>query len=498
LRPNSSPALLGLGNIYKELGRTDAARSMYERFVTSTPDAGVEVKSALLLPVICKSHEAIQFYRANIFKKIESLKAKHPRVQDPYAQVGTTSFLLAYHGLNNKQLQETIARLYVSLCPELSWTSPHRDKASRRDDKITIGFASRFLRSHTIGYLNYGIIKHLNRKRFRVKLFRFAAKGDHLSAAIQNAADEVVLLPDNLKKARKTIADQNLDILFYPDIGMESLTYFLAFARLAPVQCTTWGHPDSTGIPNMDYYLSSQHAEPPHAKEHYSEQLVILKRFVMYCSFPELPCDNPSRARFGIPEDKNLYICPQSLFKFHPDFDAALRAILQKDPQGVLLLFEGKHKTWTQLLRERFDRTLPDVVDRVWFYPRVPQKEFLAILMQANVILDTFHFAGGYTSLLCFACGLPIVTLPGRFMRGRLTYGFYLQMEIFDCVAKDFQSYVDLALKLAKDHIWNSEIRKKIKARSASLFEDMDAVYELERFFERSVRASEKKRGQLA
>ncbi len=41
----------------------------------------------------------------------------------------------------------------------------------------------------------------------------------------------------------------SLDILFYPDLGMTPLTYFLAFARLAPVQCVSWGHPVTTGIP---------------------------------------------------------------------------------------------------------------------------------------------------------------------------------------------------------------------------------------------------------
>jgi hypothetical protein len=46
-------------------------------------------------------------------------------------------------------------------------------------------------------------------------------------------------------------------ILFFQDIGMEHMSYFPAFARLAHVQCVSFGHPDTTGIPNVDYFVSN-------------------------------------------------------------------------------------------------------------------------------------------------------------------------------------------------------------------------------------------------
>ncbi len=490
LNADNGPALVGLGNIFKEQGHTPEAEFFYELFLKNSPDSGVEIKSALLLPVICESNQSIGRYRRRILEKIESIKNKNTPVADPYKQVGVTNFLLAYHGFNNKELLKKIAAFYLQVSPELSWTAPHCYRSRQTDGRITIGIVSCFLRKHTIGYLNYGIIQHLDREKFRIKLFHPGGKADSLSEAIQKAADEVIPLPDNLKKARRTIADQAVDILFYPDIGMEPFTYFLAYSRLAPVQCTTWGHADTTGIPNMDYFLSSQYAEPPNSSEHYSEQLILLKRFAMYCYLPELPADVSPPADIGLGENGNLYICPQSLFKFHPDFDAIIATILTQDPNGILLLFNGKHASWTRLLQDRFQSTIPEVAERIRFHPRVPADEFLAILNRADVILDPLHFGGGYTSLLCLACGLPIVTLPGAFMRSRMTYGFYKQMGLSDCVATDRQSFVDLALKLANNKSWNLKIRNKIRERAPALFEDMEAVYELERFFEWSVKKS--------
>jgi predicted O-linked N-acetylglucosamine transferase (SPINDLY family) len=53
-------------------------------------------------------------------------------------------------------------------------------------------------------------------------------------------------------------------------------TYFLAFARVARVQATFFGHPTTSGLPSMDYFLTSELIEMPpgQAQSHYSEQLV--------------------------------------------------------------------------------------------------------------------------------------------------------------------------------------------------------------------------------
>jgi predicted O-linked N-acetylglucosamine transferase (SPINDLY family) len=488
LDPNSSQALAGLGNIYKEQGQTAMAAYNYQRSLELKPDAGLEIKSALLQPVICDDNQSISWHRDRLARQLERLLTKNLRLHDPYTQVGTTGFHLAYHGLNNKNIQTRIASFYNETCPDLSWTNPDFHNKNQADGKISIGIISRFLYQHTIGYLNYGIIKHLNRERYHVTLFRFPGKDDTLSKKINQAADRVIVLPTNLKKARRIIAQQALEILFYLDIGMDPLTYFLAYSRLAPVQCTTWGHADTTGNPNMDFYLSSDHAEPANAQQHYSEQLVLLNRFPMYCYFPEVPSDGLSREKFGLPVNHTLYICPQSLFKFHPDFDDLLKAILQKDTGGRIILFEGKHKIWKEFLLKRFSGTIPEVMDRIYFNPRVCKKDFLSIVSLADVILDTIHFNGGYTSLLCLACGVPIVTLPGQYMRGRMTGGLYKQIDLTDCIAKDPNTYSDLAVKLANDRALNRQIRDKIINRKRFLFEDIEAVHEIERFFEWSLK----------
>jgi predicted O-linked N-acetylglucosamine transferase (SPINDLY family) len=177
-------------------------------------------------------------------------------------------------------------------------------------------------------------------------------------------------------------------------------------------------------------------------------------------------------------------VCPQTLFKFHPDFDDILARILHEDRRGLLVLIEGGHPNWAKLLLERFARAFPNDVDRVRFLPQMPTLDFLSLLTLADVLLDTIHFCGGNTSLESFAFGIPIVTLPGKFLRGRLTLALYQQMGVMDCVAENAESYVNIALRLANDRRWRDAISSKINSRAHVLYEDIEAVRELEHFFE--------------
>src|SRR5207247_8154977 len=99
---------------------------------------------------------------------------------------------------------------------------------------------------------------------------------DETARAIQEHADEYVVLPADLPLARRLIAEQRLDVLVYTDVGLDPVTSTLAHSRLAPVQCVTWGHPVTTGIPTLDYFLSSELLEGEGAEQHYTENLVRL------------------------------------------------------------------------------------------------------------------------------------------------------------------------------------------------------------------------------
>jgi protein O-GlcNAc transferase len=264
---------------------------------------------------------------------------------------------------------------------------------------------------------------------------------------------------------------------------MDPLAYFLAFSRLAPVQCLNWCHPVTSGIPNIDYFLSAQGLEPPGAAEHYSEMLVQLSAPPTYLD--PLTCGPSSKSLedFGLAGTGTLYVCPQSLFKIHPDFDPILDRILRADPAGQVVLPAAKDPAWQQAIVARFQRSIPQTFSRVRFVPRQTPEDLLRLMQLADVILDTTHFSGGLTTIESLHVGQAPITLPGEFMRGRVTNGYYRQMGFSDCIAQDVEDYVRLALRMANDRTWREEMRAAVRDTAHKLYRNRNVVGEIERFF---------------
>ena len=485
ISPNHSRGLSNLADVLRIQGKFSQAIGIYLRAQRADRNnLSLKVKLALAQEVILDSRENAIARRAEAMQSLNRLLEQGVRLSDPHREVGTTNFYFAYQGMNDIELQSLTAKFYLRACPELGWTAPHCSAPFRSSDgRVRIGIVSANLYEHTIGKFYHGIIQKLARKRFEVVVMRPPQARDAIGDAIGRDADRIVEIPYDLYPARDRIAAERLDILFYPDLGMTPLSYFLAFARLAPVQCVSWGHPVTTGIPAIDYFISAKTIEPQDAQTHYSERLILLDRLPAYYWRPHHAATPFTRGELGFPSDATLYVCPQSLFKLHPDFDLALATLLRRDPKGRLLLISGVHQHWDRLLGARIAKRFPDIAGRVVFVPRIPRAQFFQLLTMADAILDPPFFGGGNTSYEAFAVGLPIVTWPGEFMRGRVTEGCYRQMGFTELIADSLDSYVEIALRLANDSEWRERVKNEIATRSHALYEDTRAVAELEDFF---------------
>jgi len=478
LNPSLAEAHHNLGNSLFQLGRVKEARQSYEYALQLRPDDGLRIKMATLLPPIYESEAEIGRYRRKLEAQLNEIAEQMLQIPNPAVQSGMANFYLVYQGQEDRAIQEKLARIYRSaMNPEAPSLAPRS-----AGKKIGIGFVSRFFHQHTIGKLYRGLIANLDRKRFSTTVFAIEPRQDSIADFVRLSVDRYIPLPNRLDAARQAIADAGLDVLFYTDIGMHPLTYFLAFYRLAPVQCVTWGHPVTTGIETIDYFIASDGMESEGGESRYSEKLIRLNASPAYFYRPELPSPLKDRAGFKFSDDWTLYSCPQSLFKFHPAFDAALAGILRGDPSGRLVLIGGNRENWKDLLTKRFRAAMPDVADRIVFLPFLNERDFLNLLAVSDVVLDTFPFGGGNTSYEAFAVPVPVVTLLTEALPGRITYALYKKMDWMDCVAKDVDDYVRIALRLGTDRDWREAARNELKTRGEAIYEDAEVVRELERF----------------
>ena len=473
-----------LAKLLHDAGDAAEARMHYERAYELSGDDVIRLKRATVIPPVLKSHEHVQEIRDEMFAEVHRLLGQTLRVSAPETDIGHTDFYLAYHGLADRPSRELLARLYLHAYPSLDYVSPYVSEAcARRGGKLRIGLVSKFLRNHTIGRLMRRFIERHDRDRFELTLFVWGAADDEIATAIRAAAEHTVVLGNSLPENLEQVAEQRIDLLFYCDIGMEPMTYYMAFARLAPVQCVTWGHPVTTGLPYMDYFVSSVLIETEDATEHYSERLACLPESCAYVCYPR-PAQPKAvdRSRYGVSSESHIYACPQTLFKLHPDFDAVLGGILRADPKGVALFIKNPIHLRAPLL-ERWSRTLPDVLDRIKFLTPCVHDEFLQLLAAADVLLDPPHFSGGNSSLEALAVGTPIVAWPGDYAKSRLTYASYKRMGVMDCVVTDAKSYIQMAVRLGTDPDFRASVKRRIAESSDVLFDDSGTVRAMEAFF---------------
>ena len=471
-----------LGDALAELGVFHQAQASYQHAMAIKPTPRLKLVLATQLPPLYESQADLQRWRDRLSGQLTVDNVPSFEL-NPETDLLPSCFYLAYQGDDVRPYMEVINRCY----------QPRRDPplqgSERRssDGRIRVGFVSRLFKNHTIGRLMRGLIAELDRKRFEVSVISHGKYDDEIANFIRGAADRCLDISDHPPKARQAIADLPLDVLFYADVGMDPLTLSLAHSRLAPVQCVTWGHPVTSGSDAMDYFISSSLIEPENAEQHYTEQLVQLDNLPTYYYRPKQTGPPLSRAELGLPEGRNVYLCPQSLFKFHPDFDPVLGDILRNDENGVVAIVEAAHPTWNTTLANRFKRSFGDVVDRVVWVPRLKQNAFLHLLAASDVMLDPLHFGGGNTSYEGLAVGKPVVTLPSGFMRGRVTLGCYRKLGVMDCVAGDPAQYVALANRLACENDFRHDVGQRILSAGDQLFEDRPAVREIEDFLTRAV-----------
>lgn len=469
LRPDYAEARNNLGNLLKEQGQMAAAQSQFEQVLAQAPSDAQRIRLATLAPPIYASLEDLNQWRQRIEREVGLLAEVPLQIADPLGEIGQANFYLAYQGYNDRALQTAIASLYRPLLPESISAQTPRPQSERK----RVGFLSGFFYNHSICHYYSQHILGLDPERFEV--FLLLAPGNPQDSATERLsafATQTLRLPRDLALARQQVANLHLDALIYPDIGMEPFGYFLAQTRLAPVQAVLPGHPVTTGLPTVDYFVSNAPMELPEAQDHYSETLVTLPGLPVAYAKPTLPKAWLSRTELGLPEQKHLYLCAMTLFKIHPLMDAAFQQILERDPLAEICLFRFQETGQHLLLKARLERSLGPLAERVRFLPWAPKEAFFSLLAQADLALDSHPFGGGSTHYLTLATGTPVLTWASPWLRGRSAAGMYQLLGIPELVTASAEAFAAQAVAIATDSALRQSLSERIMAGHPLLFDN--------------------------
>jgi CRISPR-associated protein Csy1 len=496
--PANLKARLTLADAAAGAGGYAHALAEFRRIAAEFPAAlRAELPANLLLPQVYESLDDLESVRRQYTEGLGRLEAladsfRFRNRDAALSDARWTNFYLAYQGKDDVEPQRRYGAFLRSVlqraAPELYAPRTKRRAAGR----IRVGFLSHFFFNCTAGRYFSAWATQLDRTRFETVVYYTNEWVADDTRAIAAAVDRFRHLPGRplATLAQQVIADQ-LDILVYPELGMHPETFALASLRLAPVQCAGWGHPNTTGHPEIDWFVSCEAMEPPDAAAHYSERLALLPGLGTRYVTPRTDSQR-TRADFGLPDGRTLYLLPQSLFKIHPDNDELLARVLERDPAGIAVLFASNHANITNAFAARlapvFERHGMDLHERTCFLGALAHHEYLRVNQLCDVMLDTMHWSGGNTSLDALAMGLPLVTLPGGLMRGRQSQAMLRIVGAQDLVASSVEEYLGIAQRLGGDAAERTRISGRIRDGLGNLFERDEPIRALEAFLERAAR----------
>jgi len=351
--------------------------------------------------------------------------------------------------------------------------------------KIRVGYLTHYFHPYSGTLWLTGWLRHINRDQFEIYCYYIGNHPDSITAEFQQFSDVFRHIPGTIEAiAQQVLADQ-LHILVFPEIGMDAQTVQLAALRLAPIQCTAWGHPVTSGLSTVDYYLSSELMEPENGEQHYTETLIRLPQLGIAYPHPYVPELTQSRTDFGLNEDSIIYFCGQAPFKYLPQHDRLLVEIARRVPNAQFVFLRA------DVLQSRLQRAFAAgglaYDHHCVFLPSLSRSDYLMLNLLCDGFLDTIGFTGGNTTFDAIACGLPVITHPQAFMRGRMSAAILQALGVVETIAQTEADYIELAVKLAIDPAWKTALAQKILAQKAQVFDDQTCILGLESFYRKTV-----------
>lgn len=501
--------ILYLSSIWllQNCGRVEEAIAFVDRALEVFPDnLALKLEKVRLMPVVYKSESEIDLFRDRFTKNLENT-VKNTFFDSPEVKknaldsVGRrTNFYLQYQGRNDLYLQQLygkfVHKIMAANYPQ--WVQSLTLAPINPGEKIRIGYISNYMRQHSVGKSTIGWLKDANRNEFELYCYytNLSQAVDSYTQQFRHHSDAFYHIPqdeafwgktENLERLCQQILSDRLHILVFFDIGMDPRLTQIAALRLAPIQCVRWGHPITTGLPTIDYYLSNDLMEPDNGQEYYSEKLVRLRNIGKCYAKPAVPETRKKRQDFQLRDNAVVYLSCQSLFKYLPQHDFVFSKIAQKVPQSQFVFLSHRSSHITKIFQERLQLSFANFglnwQDYCVILPRQNQTNYWHLNLVSDIFLDNFSWSGDNTTLEAIACNLPVVTLPGEFMRNRHAYGILQMLGVTDTIARDESNYIEIAVRLGLDTSYRQKIVTKIQSNHSRLYNDRTCVEALENFY---------------
>ncbi len=490
LRPEHAETLGYLAYARRELGDAAAARALLDRVIALEPEAPEPRLERLVatLPILAESAAESAAAPAAFAAELAALEGwAATRLAALGGVLGRVQpFELAYRPGDLTGLLARHGRL-MARAGQAALAAPAL--APPRRDRIRLAACTGHLRRHPVwDVVLKGILGGIDRSRFEVVLYHTRAETDPETDWARDRADDLVQGPMPARDWVARIAADRPDVLLFPEIGMDPTGLALATLRLAPLQVTSWGHPVTSGLPEIDIYLSGDLLEGAEAAAHYTERLVRLPGTGVCTTWHGTEAEAPEG--LDLPEDRGVarLVLPHMPFKLEPAHDALVaRSARAAGPCRIYLPRSLEYPWATERLLARLGAALAaegvDPAATLRVFPWQAPARFLGLLDAMDVYLDAPAFSGYTTAWAAAHRGLPVVAMEGAFLRQRLAAGLLRRIGCADMLAateEDVVTQVAMLAEEARDPARRAARRAAIRAAAPLADGDQAPIRALE------------------
>lgn len=314
--------------------------------------------------------------------------------------------------------------------------------------------------THTLPAFEY-----LDRSRFEIILYRLKSRDTPTDKYCDRLAEQVVILPETLGEGVNRIRADDLDVLLTGSnvTSAPNEIRLLMGHRLARIQCTLLASPHTTGMKNMDVFISGTLGESENPQEHYRERLEMLQGTGFCANYDCLPAPPPvamTRQQMGIPQDAIVFMSGAGIFKLIPEVLRTFARILKQTPGSLLYLYPysaawstSNDPIWQfQRLIARTTAELDLDAQRICITRGFRSRhDVVTFLKMGDVYLDSYFHSGCHTVVDALQAALPVVAMDGELQRQRQGAALLRELELPELIAADEEKYIAIATKLATD-----------------------------------------------
>ncbi len=516
LKPDFLDAYINLESILKEKGLFEEAKYYHNLAIkikssftlSQNPKVNIcqdlcnkWIKCMSIFPLVYSDENEILNVRENYTNLLQDLsdsilKSDINEIRSLYDYIGKYKpFYLPYQGLNDKELQKIYGNLLhkIILSRYPFFANNSSNITNLQKGKIRIGFVSGFFYYHSVWKIPIkGWIENLNRNKFSLYGYYTGYKKDNKTNFARKCFDYFIEDLHDFESLSKKILEDCIDILIYPEIGMDPLSLKLASVKLAPVQCASWGHPETSGLPTINYFLSGEMLEISDADNHYTEKLIRLPGLSIFYNPPNFQNINMNRESFGLRQNSVLYHCCQALYKFLPQYDDIFPKIAREvgDCQFIFSSFpfiSNVLEKFRLRINNVFAKYKLDADKFIVFLPQLNPLQYDALNRLSDIFLDCIGWSGCNSVLEALSNNLPVITMPGDLMRSREGAAILNTMGLRKTIADSIEEYINHAVTLGNNPKLRNEISEEIVNKFHLVCNDKTCITALEDFFTKIV-----------